>query len=480
MKKEIEIKEVLKYFYEISKIPRMSGKEEKIADYIENFAKDRNLKYIRDSYNNIIIFKDATKLNKSDESIMLQCHLDMVCEKEEHINHNFEKEGIDIYVEGDYIKVKDTTLGADSGIGIAIILAILDSNNINHPKIEAIFTVQEETTMEGAKKIDVSMLSSKKMICLDNMNEEELWIGCAGAKIFEYEIEGNLQKVSEAYILVKLGINGFRGGHSGKDISKNRGNAIKEIGNLQDQLDHKYHICLKSIYGGRKVNVIPRECYSEIFIKDDDFKEISQEVIEYNKLLKKKDVTDNENIKVNIKRIDKRDNYSFNSKTTKEVIDILREIKNGVYYKDKYSNPLVSLNVGKIENTKNGVKIYFSIRTNRTRIEQKLEKELSNIVNKYNIQENKSELAGYEHKERSAFIDECKTIYREYFDANPKVIDMHICLEAGFFANKIPELDFIAIAANVYDAHSPKEKCSISSLKKIYNYLILILDSALK
>lgn len=474
--KELDINGVLKYFYEISRIPRMSGKEENIADYIENFAKQRNLKYIRDIYNNVIIFKDATKWNKSDECIMLQCHLDMVCEKEENSNHNFETEGLDIYVEGDYIKAKGTTLGADNGIGIAIILAILTSNEINHPKIEAIFTVQEETTMEGAKKIDVSMLESKKMICLDNMNEEELWIGCAGAKIFEYEIEGKPRKIREDNILIKLGINGFRGGHSGKDISKNRGNPIKEMGDLLYKINTKYNIYLKNIYGGRKVNVIPRECYSEIYVQYDDFDKISQEIIEYNKILKRKFINDNENIKVSVKRIDQNDNYSFDSSTTIKIINVLKEIKNGVYFKDKYSNPLVSLNIGKIENTRNEVKISFSIRTNRSEIEQKLENELNNIVSEYEIQERKSELSGYEHKERSIFVDTCKAIYRQYFEVNPKVIDMHICLEAGFFVNKIPELDFIAIAPNIYDAHSPKERCSISSLKKIYNYLILILD----
>lgn len=191
---ELDINEVLKYFYEINKIPRMSGKENKIADYIENFANKKNFKYIRDTYNNNIIIKEKSKWNRSNESIMLQCHLDMVCEKEENSNHDFLNDGLEVYIDGDFIKAKNTTLGADNGIGIAIILAILNSNKINHPKIEAIFTVQEETTMEGAKNIDVSMLKSKKMICLDNMNEEELWIGCAGAKIFEYEIEGNKKK----------------------------------------------------------------------------------------------------------------------------------------------------------------------------------------------------------------------------------------------------------------------------------------------
>ena len=475
--KELDINGVLKYFYEISRIPRMSGKEENIADYIENFAKQKNLKYIRDIYNNVIIFKDATKWNKSDESIMLQCHLDMVCEKGENSNHNFETEGLDVYVEGDYIKAKGTTLGADNGIGIAIILAILSSNEINHPKIEAIFTVQEETTMEGAKKIDVSMLESKKMICLDNMNEEELWIGCAGAKIFEYKIEGKPQKIREDNILIKLGINGFRGGHSGKDISKNRGNPIKEMGDLLYKINTKYNIYLKNIYGGRKVNVIPRECYSEIYVKYDDFDKISQEIIEHNKILKRKFINDNENIKVSVKRIEQNDNYGFDISTTIKIINVLRKIKNGVYFKDKYSNPLVSLNIGKIENTRNEVKISFSIRTNRSEIEQKLENELNNVVSEYKIQERKSELLGYEHKEKSTFIDTCKVIYRQYFEVNPKVIDMHICLEVVCFASKIPELDFIAIAPNIYDAHSPKERCSISSLKKIYNYIILILNA---
>ncbi len=344
---ELDVNEVVKYFFEISKIPRMSGKEEKIADYVENFAKERNLKYIRDSYNNIIIFKESTNHNKNDESIMLQCHLDMVCQKEEDSNHDFSKDGLDVYIDGDFIKAKNTTLGADNGIGIAIIFAILNSNKISHPRIEAIFTVQEETTMEGAQKIDVSVLKSKKMICLDNMNEDELWIGCAGAKIFEYDIECNKQENNGNYALIKIGINGFRGGYSGKDISKNRGNPIKEMGNLLNDLYAKFNIYLKNIHGGRKVNVIPRECYSEIYIKKDDFNKVNQEIMNYDKLLKQKNSNDNENISINVEKIEQIDNYSYDANTTKKVINIIKDLKDGVYYKDKYGNPLVSLNIEK-------------------------------------------------------------------------------------------------------------------------------------
>lgn len=475
MNTNYDIDEVIKYFYEISKIPRRSGKEEKIANYIEDFAKKRNLKYIRDFYNNIIIIKDANKWNKSDESIILQCHLDMVCEKTENSNHDFDKDGLDLYIEDDFIKAKETTLGADNGIGVAIILAILNSNDINHPRLEVIFTVQEETTMDGAKQIDLSMLKGNKMICLDNMNEEELWIGCAGAKIFEYNIPKNIKKISQDYILIKIELNGFVGGHSGKDIDKQRGNPIKEMGNLLVYLYNKYGILIKNIFGGNKVNVIPRECYSEIYIKYDDINQINQDILKFNKKLKKQ--YNNSDIFVSLTKITDISKNSLDLHTSKNIINIINKIPNGVYHSDKYNNPLVSLNIGEIKIDNTISKICFSIRSNREKKEIQLINELQNIKTNYDINENISELTGYEHKEWSSFIDKCKKIYIQYFNRKPKVVDMHICLEAGFLANKISNLDFIAIAPNIYDAHSPKERCSLSSLKKVYNYIILILEN---
>lgn len=469
---------VMKYFYEISKIPRNSGQEEKVADYIEKFAQKRNLKYIRDKYNNVIVIKEASKNKQNSNSIILQAHLDMVCEKEENSNHNFEIDGLKIYQEGDFIKAKETTLGADNGIGVAIMLAILDSKEIEHPVIEAIFTVQEETTMLGAKEIDTSLLKSNKMICLDNMSEEELWIGCAGAKVFNYNITGDICENNKEYLLARIGLNGFMGGHSGKDISKKRGNPIKEMGNLLKELSSKYDITLKNIYGGMKVNVIPRECYSEIYVKAEDFDKINKEVIKFDRELKERIQENNEKIEASVVQINNKSNISFDDKTTKRIIDIIQAIPNGVYYVDKYENPLVSLNIGKVETNKKDIKLYFSIRYNRIAEEIKLEKSLDIIANKYNIELNcLDELAGYEHQQRSKFIDECKQIYQDYFLRRPKVIDMHVCLEAGFFGQKIQNLDFIAISPNIYDAHSPKERCSISSLEKVYNYIILILGN---
>lgn len=478
MEIKYDIKDVLKFFYKISEIPRMSGKEEKIADYIEEFAKERKFEYIRDEYNNVIIIKEANKWEKEDESIMLQSHLDMVCEKDENSKHNFETEGIDIYIEDDFLKAKGTTLGADNGIGIAIILSILDSKTIKHPRIEAIFTVQEESTMEGAKKIDLSMLHSKKMISLDNMSEEELWIGCAGAKIFEYTINGNIENNIKDKRLLKIELRGFLGGHSGKDISKKRGNPIEEMGKLLNILDKKYNILLKNIYGGRKVNVIPRECYCEVYVENKDIRKIKDDIKEYIQELKEKIQGDSEDVEIlvnELKNIDSK--IYFDSETTKKIITIINYIPNGVYHMDKYGNPLVSLNIGRIEKNNENIKLSFSIRSNRREVELILINKLQHIVKKYNIQVNESELSGYEHKVRSEFIDECKNTYKKCFDREPRVIDMHICLEAGFFGMKKNDLDFVAISPNIYDAHSPKERCSISSLKKIYKYVIIILEN---
>lgn len=472
-----DIEQVMKYFYEISKIPRMSGKEKKIADYIEEFAKKRNLEYSRDTYNNIIIKKEASKWSKSTETIILQSHLDMVCEKEEHSNHDFEKEGLDLYIEDDFIKARETTLGADNGIGVAMILAILDSNEIIHPRIEIIFTVQEESTMEGAKKINLNSLKGYKMISLDNMNEEELWIGCASAKIFDCKLDIKKKNVDDKYKLIKIGINGFAGGHSGKDIAKGRGNPIEEMGILLKKINDKYEICLKNIYGGRKVNVIPRECYSEIYVKSDDVNGIYQEIKNY-----KKQMTNKNNEKIDIFIIEKEDiteksqRLCTDTNTTNSIIDIINCIPNGVYYNDKYENPLVSLNIGKICIDNNELQLSFSIRSNRKEIEKKLIDRIYIMMKRYNIELKTSKLSGYEHKERSDFIEKCKKIYCECLNRNPKLIDMHICLEAGFFGEKMPELDFIAIAPNIYDAHSPKERCSISSLHRIYNYVLKILE----
>ena len=246
----------LKYFYEISKIPRKSGNEEKIAKYLIEFAKERNLKYYTDSKFNVVIWKDASIGYEDKEILGFQCHTDMVCEKVDGSSHDFLKDSLKLKVEDGYIKTYDTTLGADNGIGVSYILEILDSN-LNTPKLECIFTTQEETTMEGIRFLDGKILKSKRIISFDNFLDTEILISSATAKRWVSKIYMKRQEKDENLICYKLDISGFKGGHSGIDIwDKKRGNPIKIVADMLNEFES---IRVVEISGGSSENVIPRD-----------------------------------------------------------------------------------------------------------------------------------------------------------------------------------------------------------------------------
>lgn len=470
---------VLNLFRTISKIPRKSGNEEKIADYLENFAKQRNLEYNRDKNNNVIIIKEASKGYEKQETIILQSHTDMICEKIEGCTHDFEKDGIDVYIDGDYLKARGTTLGADNGIGVAITLAILDDRIIRHPRIEAIFTTEEETTMNGVKNIDTQNIKGSKMICLDNMSEEELWIGSASHTVIKHKLKGLMkQNIDNEYSVIGLTLSGLLGGHSGIDIDKNRGNSIKMMVGIIRSIQNEMNILIKSINAKGKENVIPRECTCEIAIKKEDLIKFKQKMEIIRREIKSSQLENAENIELTyIIAENKELDETFDSKSTKQIIDIINDIPNGVYHKAENGKTLVSLNIGIIETDNSDIKIVFSIRSNRELIKDELKNKIEQIKYNYNIEETISCLLGYEHKIETEFIKKCKEIYISNFNREPKLVDMHVGLEAGFFNAKIPNLDFIAIAPNIYNAHSPQEKCSISSIERVYKYLLDILET---
>ena len=245
----------LEYFYEISKIYRKSGEEKEIANYIIEFDKKHDLKYYADDLYNVIIWKEATKGYEEKEIIGLQAHTDMVCEKEDNVKYNFEN-GVEVYEKDGYLMAKGTSLGADNGIGVAYLLAILDSEEIKHPKIEAIFTTQEETTMNGVKSIDEKNINSKKIISFDNFSADDIWIGSASSKEWEANKKMEYLTTNKELETYRLVLQNFLGGHSGMDIKdEKRGNPIKIASEIL-----KEEILLNSIESGSAINVIPREC----------------------------------------------------------------------------------------------------------------------------------------------------------------------------------------------------------------------------
>lgn len=471
---------VIKFFKEISKIPRSSGKEEKISNYIINFAKQRNLKYIYDKYNNVIVFKEASKGYENNASIILQSHVDMICAKTRNSTHDFDTEPLELIEYDDYIKANNTTLGADNGIGVAIALSILDDNNLRHPKLEVVFTTEEETTMNGAKYIDVSILKGKKMICLDNMYEDELWIGCASSHEWTCSLEPEYEIVKEDnYKLYTIDFYGFAGGHSGIDIGKKRGNPILLMANLLQELSLQTKIYIHSIVGGTRLNVIPTKCKCNIFIDEKDIDIVEKIILENKiKILKEFD-TDN---KIKIEFYENTEIYEkkgFNEKTTENLLQFLINYKNGVQKYDKNNNVILSSNFGVINSMRGNIELDFSMRSNEEIYVHDFIAHVEENIKKYDIHINNFlELPGYEHKKISDFINKCKSEYIKFFNKKPKLIKMHVGLEAGFFSEKIPNLDFIAIAPNIWDAHSPNERVSVSSTNRVYEYITILLKNA--
>lgn len=460
----IEPKEVFKYFKEISDIPRNSSNEEKIRNYIIDFANKRNLKYYTDEYYNIIVTKEADEKYKDYDTLALQAHLDMVCEKASNSNHDFNSDPIRLIIDGDYIKADNTTLGADNGAGVSIMLAILDSN-IKTPKLECIFTSQEETTMIGAKKLDVRKITAKRIISLDCGKEGKMVISSAdcmewyGKINITYEDNVNLNN----YYIYKLEYSNFKGGHSGGNIAdETRGNPIK----LGIEILKKIaNIKIIDISSNGKVNVIPRE-FKVVFATEKnnlEMKNIEKNIIEQKQKFSKGNIIFEkiENIKSNVK--------IMSENTSSRIINFIYNYKNGALAFDKNNNYILSANLGAVNILDKYIRIDYSLRSN----DVKLKENYLEYLNKQ-VKENAieiiwfQELYGFEPNYESSLIKKVNKLYEQITDTKMEMTITQGVLEGGFFKKRMGEIDYIAIGPNTYDVHSPYERLSISSMQRTW------------
>ena len=463
----------LKYFYEISKIPRKSGNEEKIAKYLIEFAKERNLKYYTDSKFNVVIWKDASIGYEDKEILGFQCHTDMVCEKVDGSSHDFLKDSLKLKVEDGYIKTYDTTLGADNSIGVSYILEILDSN-LNTPKLECIFTTQEETTMEGVRFLDGNILKSKRIISFDNFLDTEILISSATAKRWISNIYMNREEKNENLIYYKLDISGFKGGHSGIDIwDKKRENNIKIVA---DSLNELESIRVVEISGGSSENVIPRGI-KVVFAIEEKEKNILEKI--ESKLEKLKKVYGNIDIYLRELEDEEKEEIGIYSKEdSKRLLEYIVNYKNGPLEYDEEGNVILSGNLGKIESFENYVLLKYSIRYNDKNIGEKLVSEIEENMEKYNvICEESSYMLGYEEPKESKLLEIVEKAYIEVMGNIPKKKKSQACLECGYLGQKIQNLEYIAIAPNIFDAHSPKERVEIVSANNVWKIVEKIIEN---
>lgn len=483
--KNLQPEIVFKYFEDICLIPHGSGNTKKISDYCADFAKGHKLKYFQDEKNNIIIYKNGTKGYEKSKPVIIQGHLDMVCEKEKDCNIDFLNEGLDIYTDGDFIKAKGTTLGGDDGIAVAMALAILDSEDISHPPIEVVLTVDEEIGMLGAAALDYSVLNGRIMLNIDSEEEGHLLTGCAGGvtAICHLPIEYEEKEGIKAIIRVM----GLIGGHSGVEINKGRGNANRIIGRILYDMSEKFDFDIISLNGGLKDNAIPREATAEILVnienKTEEQKnniccEIKKYIEEYTEVLANEYKNTDKEIKLEF-AVDKEMSLKvFTKNVCEKAITALVNLPGGI---EKMSSDIenfvqTSLNMG-ILKTKEKELIYSycvrsSIESEKKELVQRmvcLMKMLGGTV------ECNGDYPGWEYKKDSKLRGIMVKIFEKQYGYEPLVETMHAGVECGLFSGNLKGLDCISFGPDIIDIHTPKERLNIPSVERTWKYLLEIL-----
>lgn len=466
-------KKVFEYFEAISAIPRGSGYNDKIKEYCENFAKERNLDYVSDDAGNIIIYKDASEDSESAEPVIIQGHLDMVWEKDDSCNINFETDGLELAVDGDYIFAKGTTLGGDDGIAVAMCLAILDSDDICHPPLEIVLTADEETGMLGAASLDFSNLKSKRMLNLDSEAEGTLWVSCAGGVRTDISLKVNFEENNS--VAYKIDVCGLHGGHSGAEIHKGYANANKVMGRVLEMLRNKADFRLVQINGGTMDNAITRES-SCIIRTNDDIINIISDI--YNEI-KDDYVSADPDIFISAKSVDSI-NIAIDAASTCNAISLLNELPSGVISMSKEIEGLVetSLNLGILKTDNDEVIYSFAVRSGVDSEKDKLSSTLKQIADKYSCNSVfYSEYPAWEFKKDSLLRDKLSEIYKDMFGKEMTVTAIHAGLECGLFCGNIKGLDCVSFGPDMFDIHTPLEKLSISSTERTWNFLLRVLKN---
>ncbi len=471
---------VFHYFSEICKIPRPSKKEGKIIAYIIDFAQKHNLEYRKDDAGNILVRKPASAGYENKQAVVLQSHLDMVCEKNSDINHDFNNDPIQTYTDGEWLKAKGTTLGADDGIGIAAQLAILASSDIEHGPLECLFTVDEETGLTGAFEMGSGFFNSKILLNLDSEDEGELFIGCAGGidtvATFAYEPD----RVPSDFVAMKLIVKGLLGGHSGDDIDKHRANSIKLINRFLWKGTQLFDLRLANLDGGNLRNAIPREASAIFTIHKDDkaqlilsFENIRTEI--YNEW---RDAEPNLEITIEDSPLP---DFVIDEPTHFDLLNSLYACPHGVIAMSRQLKGLVetSTNLASVKFIQDN---QILVTTSQRSAVESAKHDISNMVESVfrlanaNIQHSDG-YPGWAPNTNSQILEITKASYKRLFKVEPVVRAIHAGLECGLFLKKYPELDMISFGPTIKGAHSPDESLHIPSTQKFWDLLLDVLKN---
>lgn len=470
---DLQPQRVFYYFEEICKIPHGSRNTKEISDYLVSFAKEHGLNFYQDELNNVIIQKAGTKGYENSEAVILQGHMDMVCEKEKGVLIDFEKDGLSLVVDGDYVHADGTTLGGDDGIAVAYALAILESEDIPHPPLEVIITVDEEIGMLGAYDIDLSMLKGKKMLNLDSEEEGIFLTSCAGGMSLKSEIP--VKYVRQKGQKLAVTVTGLAGGHSGTEIDKEHGNADILMGRVLYELSEITPFGIISLAGGLKDNAIPRECIAELLIPEESLEMVLALIDGLDGTLKKELDGSDPKVRVEALKGEAAEAEILDYASVNKIIYYLRTVPNGVLHRSQVMPELVetSLNLGIMELTGDALCTVTSIRSSVSSRKEDVKKRVCQIIELLGGEVlTEGEYPAWEYKKDSAVRRMIGDTYKEMFGKDPVFMAIHAGLECGLFSEKIEGLDCVSFGPNIYDIHTPKERLSISSTERTWRLIL--------
>ena len=471
---------VFYYFEEISKIPRGSGNTKAVSDYCVAFARERGLFVRQDEWNNVVIRKEPSKGRENEPGIIVQGHLDMVAEKRPDSSHDFYRDPIELMIEGDFLTARDTTLGADDGIAVAIGLALLDDNSLKHPGLEVIFTSDEETGMDGAMNIDLSDIQGNYVLNLDSETEGILTAGCAGGAKVKTVLP--LERKEYAGVCCSIIVTGLKGGHSGAEIDKERANADILMVRLLHKLYKETGIKLLCLDGGSKDNAIPRECKSQIVLKKDGLEKVKEKVAEFEVLIKKEYASSDPDISFQITQEEEGSFAVLDEKSLKKVMFYFHNIPNGVIFMNQDIKGLVetSLNLGILKMNRDIAECDISVRSSVGSRKELLLEKLSDMAEAVGAKMSvRGEYPEWGFKKESKLRETMIKLYREMYGEELEVDVIHAGLECGYLLQKKPELDIISFGPQMYDIHTTEERLSIPSVGKIYDFVRRLIETGI-
>ena len=469
----LEPASVFGYFEKICSIPHGSRNTKQISDYLVSFAQEQGLRYRQDELNNVIIFGNGTCGMEDREPVILQGHMDMVCEKDADCPIDMATEGLDVTYDGTCVYAKGTTLGGDDGIALAYAMALLADNSIPHPPLEVIITVDEEVGMLGADVIDLSMLKGKTLINLDSEDEGIFTVSCAGGATATISLPAERRAVYGPCI--RLAVDGLQGGHSGAEIHKNRANANKVMGEFMNRIQNLMPLCLTSLSGGSKDNAIPRSCQATMVamgIHLDRINAIAEQL-----QAEIREQYDEPEATVQAFDVDALGGNSLTTEATARVIALLCAAPNGVQSMSEDMPELVqtSLNLG-IAKLGDRFTATFSVRSSINAEKQELLEKLKTLAEFHEgTYSQMGEYPAWEFKKDSVLRDTMVRIYEEMFEKKPQVLAIHAGLECGLLGEKLPGLDCVSIGPQMHDIHTSRERLEIASTERTWKFLLEVL-----